>query len=152
MYDAITQIYSVLSNDPVLKAYVKVFSKGGLQKNQMESPFINVGRVDWDIEETGIGGIGAGGYKRISVDVECGTFSPIPEDAFYGNAGSGVKGILQLLDDIESVCRANTFNCTFTIPAQIRRGTTDVGIMESGEWAWVAAITIEGLRKVNRIR
>lgn len=153
MYDAITNIYSVLSADPTLAAYVKIFSKGGLKKNQMEYPFVNIGRIEIPgIEETGIGGIGAGGYTTFTVGIECGIMSQIPEDAYYGNAGRGEKGILQLLDDIRAVCRANTFNCTFTHPAQITRVTTDVGIMETGEWVWVAECTLEGRRKENRIR
>jgi hypothetical protein len=151
MYNAITNIYSVISNDATLKAYVKQFTKGGIDKNFLQYPFVNVGRIEAGIEETGIGGIGAGGYATISVAIECATRSAVPEDAYYGNAGRGEKGILQLLDDIRALCRANTFNCTFTHPAQIVRVRTDV-LSTSGEWIWVAECSLEGRRKENRVR
>ena len=151
MYDAVDNIYSVLENDATLSAYVKQFTKGGINKNFMQYPFINVGHVEMNIEETGIGGIGAGGYNIMKVAIECGTKSTIPEVAFFGDAGQGVKGILQMLDDIRAVCRANTFNCTFTIPAKIIRVVTDV-ITVKAEWIWVAECTLEGRRKEPRLR
>lgn len=151
MYNAITQIYSVISTDATLAAYVRQFTKGGINKNFMEYPFINVGMIESSIEETGIGGIGAGGYNTMSVSIECATKSTIPEVAYYGDAGLGVKGILQLLDDLRALCRSNTFNCTFTIPAQIVRVRTDV-LATQAEWIWVAECTLEGRRKENRIR
>lgn len=150
MKTTIQKIYAALQADVALAAVIKSWSLGGINKNQLIFPFCNIGPPDMSIETYTIGNHGSD-EEVYNIRIQFGTRSLMPEVAYYGDSASNVKGILEICDLAKAVCRGNLFDGAFTRPASVTRIITDMN-HTSGEFIWVAEITVNGRRKVTRTR
>jgi len=149
MKAVVENIYDVLSNDASL-SYIKAWRKGGTEKTELIFPFINIGPIGETVNAQSIGTRGSD-ESVFTVSIYFGQKSRVPELAYYGDAVTGFKGILDIADDLRDLCRANQFNCTFTRPANIIKVDTGFRLL-GGEMLWMGVLTLEGRRKEQRVR
>ncbi len=152
MKTVIGNVYQTLLNNATLAAYVKEFTRGSAARPHHEFPCINVGEISENVETMTIG---QGGYDKhtYTVKMQCGTSNYEGDTAYYGTAT--IKGILDLCNDIVSVCRKNLFEISGvkafseSFPCEINAVET-VTLRYESNIVWAAEVTIRGGRRVKR--
>ena len=144
------KIYTALTTDVTLAAYVKEFTMGACDASKLMFPFVNLGEIDEIIDPQTIGNRGSDEYT-FEVRIEFGTRELTPDLAYFGDAATGVKGILDVSDDLRSLCRDNLFDGAFYRPAIITR-TRIVRFTVGGDWIQLGEMAFMGRRKVRRTR
>jgi hypothetical protein len=148
MRETVDKIYTALSTNATLTAYVNMFSKGGISRARLQWPFVNIGTIeDVPIEKTTIGPTGKGNTSNFYCMVEFGCKHTLPEMAYFGDATT--KGILHLADDLREICTDNLFDNAFLFPSTVERVMVTY-IDDPAGWIWVGELTIKGRRRETR--